>query len=323
MRPKLLGFLLLSLVAACHNDESSSSNPPPAIAPASPTQPRPTLVAAPVFDTVAPTVVNAYQVENESTVVVVFSEPMNSLVYFNRSMKSIIWSEDKTQLRATLQYKLDASSDNTEIQFNGLRDLNNNNLSTPFAFKFDQTNPHIEGVKILDNKNLQITFNETIVVQQDSKFIVNDLWQGTAVAEVRGQTLTLNFPEANFDSANSFSLKAMNFRDIYSNTESFQFIGLSKSDDTSPPLLKSYTLLARDKDIFGRRIAIHLEFDEYVVDTRDTKTGSLNSEGFDYSKDIRLNGKDASLTYWQPSADHKSANLLIHELSDEIKNREN
>ncbi|RYZ73970.1 MAG: hypothetical protein EOP09_01095, partial [Proteobacteria bacterium] len=76
-----------------------------------------------------------------------------------------------------------------------LRDLKGNLLEAPLHIQVDQFSPTIEGVKILDDKNLQITFNETIVFQPDSAIIVNDLWQGTVIAGVRGQTLTINFPE--------------------------------------------------------------------------------------------------------------------------------
>ncbi|RZA27386.1 MAG: hypothetical protein EOP10_00375 [Proteobacteria bacterium] len=321
MRLKLVGLFLLNLMAACHNDDSDSSAPtPPTAAPSFPTQPPPTL--APVLDSdkVAPTVVKSYQLENESTVVVEFSEPMQPNVLFSQIMKSFSWNENRTELRATL---LNKSSLSPLIQFHGLRDVQGNPLAIPFLFRFDQTKPLIEGVKILDDNNLQISFNETIVLQADTKFTVNNLWEGTSLSEIKGQTLTINFPEANFADASSFHLKARNFQDLYSNSATFQSIGFSKSSDTNPPVVKSFKLVAPEKDTYFNNIAIVIEFDEYVVDPRDTEKGVLSSAGDDYSREVKINGERTFLASWKPSEDHRGAKLLINERASNLKNREN
>lgn len=118
-------------------------------------------------------------------------------------------------------------------------------------------------------------------------------------------------------------MEALRFKDLFSNVKSFQSIGVAKSEDKNPPAVKSFTLLPPEVNFLTRRLAINIEFDEFVVDSFDTEQGSLYSDGIAYGRKVILNGDKSAITEWKPSKDHHSAKLLIHESSKAIKNREN
>ncbi len=312
-------LLIMLTAAACGCGSNSGRNTPetpitPQIQqPANPDSSRPVTPVA--SDTTPPRVVGIRQ-EGLEKIVVEFSEPIKRIDYLStgHAFAGETWSEDRKSLSVPFDIKKIRSGALATLTISGIIDDANNRENQIQTIPVDHFPPTIEGVKVIDSRNVLVTFNEQIKFNDQSSFLVDGRFAGTVVsAALPAQQAIITFSDIDLSSSDSHLLTVLQLADRYGNHADTRSRGFAQSADKEAPRIISIKQIPSKHNGRMALLGFELEFSEYVVDSRDSDGGVAGElEGLlDSLKSFTINGKEAIniLGQWIPRGDHRGGTL--------------